>query len=103
MINKKNENKKSLKALEKIEVTKVTYVAPDPSKTRILFNAILDDRFGVNSMAYVEIVKDGKEMHFISVPSEKGRDGRYYNKFSVFIPDALVESVREQIEKMLEE
>ena len=100
MINKKNENKKSLKALEKIEVT---YVAPDPSKTRILFNAILDDRFGVTSMAYVEIVKDGKEMHFISVPSEKGRDGRYYNKFSVFIPDALVESVREQIEKMLEE
>lgn len=103
MIKKNTNEKKTLKALENIEVTKVTYVSPDPDKTRILFNAILDERFAVKSMAYVEIVKDGKEMHFISVPSEKGKDGRYYNKFSVFITDNVVESVRTQIEKMLED
>ena len=33
----------------------------------------------------------------------RGKDGRYYNKFSVFITDSVVESVRKQIEKMLED
>ena len=103
MINKKDTEKRVYTPIENIEVVKVTYVNPNPEKTRILFNGVLDGRVYVNSLAYIEILKDGKELHFVSMPTEKGRDGKYYNKLSCFIPESTVEDVRKQIEKILEE
>lgn len=103
MIKKNANEQKKLNPIDTIEVMKVTYVSPDPEKTRILFNGCLNGSVVVNTMSYVEIVKDGKEMHFVSMPSEKGRDGKYYNTVRCFIPDDVVENVRVQIEKILEE
>lgn len=103
MIKKNAKEKKNLQPIEKMEVTRVTYVSPDPDKTRILFSAVLDDKVMINSLTYIEIVKDGKEMHFISMPSEKGRDGKYYNRVSCFLSDDIIENVRQQIEKLIEE
>ena len=103
MIKKGTKEKKNLKAIEKMEVVKVTYVSPDPDRTRILFNAILDDKILVNSLTYIEIVKDGKEVHFISMPSEKGRDGKYYNRVHCYLTDDVIEDVRKQIETLVEE
>lgn len=101
MINTEKKNEMKLEPIEKLEVVKITYVSPDKSKTRILFNGIIDNKIFVNSMTYVEFIKDGKENHFVSMPSEKGKDGRYYNTIRAFVPAVIIEDVREQIEKLI--
>lgn len=45
--------------------------------------------------------KDGEEYTFVSFPSRKGKDGKYYNFAYFKIDDDLLKDIENQIEKLL--
>ena len=102
MINKDIREQK-LTPVTEVKVDKITYVSPDKERTRILFNGTIDGVVTVYGLTYIEVIKEGKEIHFISLPSRKGSNGEYYNVIRAYFPNEVVEDVLVQIEKALQE
>lgn len=102
MINKDVREQKLI-PVEEVVVDKVTYVSPDKDRTRILFNGTINGVVTVYGLTYIEVIKDGKEIHFISLPTRKGNNGEYYNVVRAYFPDNVIENVRLQIEKAIQE
>lgn len=44
---------------------------------------------------------EGKNGDFISFPSHKGKDGKYYNYAWADLPEDLIESINNQIDELL--
>lgn len=44
---------------------------------------------------------EGKNGDFVSFPSYKGKDGKYYNHVYVKLDDAMISLIDEQIDKLL--
>lgn len=100
---KTGKKEKHTNPVKSLTVEKITYVSPNQEKTRIMFNGKIDDVILVYGLTYVELIKDGKEIHFISLPTRKNTNGEYFNVCYAYIPAEIVENVREQIEKLLGE
>lgn len=58
---------------------------------------------GINiyGLSYITIKKDGEESSFISFPSRKGADGKYYNYCYFKIDDEMQAVIEKQIEELL--
>lgn len=55
----------------------------------------------IYSCFYKEGEKDGKEYAFVSFPSRKGTDGKYYSHVYFKIDDDLLKDIQSQIESLL--
>ena len=58
---------------------------------------------GINiyNCTYKSGEKDGKDYAFISFPSRKGNDGKYYSHVYFKISDELLADIEKQIEKLI--
>lgn len=55
----------------------------------------------IYNCTYKSGVKDGKEYAFVSFPSRKGKDGKYYSHVYFKISDELLADIEKQIEKLI--
>ena len=96
-------NKDKAKAPEveyNAEVVRAHDLSKD-GKTCISFDMIVNG-VKINGCFYRDGEKDGKQYEFISLPSTKGKDGKYYPVCSFKISDELLKDIEDQIEKKLQ-
>lgn len=86
--------------LDEVKTAKVTRVHAFENGA-IAFDAIFDNAVSVYGMTYREGTKDGYDYSFISFPSRKGNDGKYYGYVYFKISDALKEDIEKQISSLL--
>ena len=95
-----SKNKEKAPEMEyKAEVKRAHDLSKD-GKTCISFDMIVNG-IRINGCFYREGEKDGKPYEFISLPSTKGKDNKYYPVCSFTISDDLKKDIEDQIEKML--
>lgn len=93
-------NKEKAPEMEyKAEVKRAHDLSKD-GKTCISFDMIVNG-IRINGCFYREGEKDGKSYEFISLPSTKGKNDKYYPVCSFTISDDLKKDIEDQIEKML--
>lgn len=68
----------------------------------ISFDAIVND-IAIYGMQYITFQKDGEEKSFVSFPSRKGADGKYYNYVYFKITDELFAEIEKQITDKINE
>ena len=89
---KKTEADKTYFNIEGMEVTTCRVL----SETTLAFSLI-----GKGCGFYNLRVVDGKNGKFVAVPQQKGRDGKYYNQYSLYLSDDDQTKIIEEVEKAL--
>lgn len=87
-----NEAKKEAAKIYSIEVTR----AKEYENT-VYFDVVING-VTIYGCRFIE----GKEGDFVSFPSHKGKDGKYYSHAYIKLDDATVKLIDEQIDKLLE-
>ena len=81
---------------EKIPVSSVQVIRAKEYKNTIFFDVEING-VKIYGCRYVE----GKNGDFVSFPSYKGSDGKYYNHCYIELDEAMVALIDEQIDKLL--
>ena len=62
---------------------------------------IIANGINIYGLTYITVNKDGEDKSFISFPSRKGSDGKYYNYCYFKIDEELQSEIEKQIECLL--
>lgn len=97
MAAKKSNEKKNEKPMFKAEGMKVANVRR-LSDTVVAFSLL-----GAGLGLYGLKVIDGSKGKFIATPSQKGKDGKYYDVYAVYFDEKVAKAIIKKVESMIED
>lgn len=93
-MSRRTENKEAKK---EAAVTSIEVIRAKEYKDTVFFDVVING-VSIYGCRFVE----GKNGDFVSFPSYKGNDGKYYSHAYIRLDDAAVKEIDEQIDKLLE-
>lgn len=92
----KNKNPEATASTAQIEVTR----AKECKNGNVLIDLKIND-VSIYGCFYVEGIKDGREYSFVSFPSRKADNGKFYSHAYYKLSDQDIENIANQIDTLL--